>query len=215
MPRIAPFQEHTREYETWFEENRAVYESEVQAVKSLFPEALQGVEVGVGSGRFAAPLGVRIGVEPSIRMSELAKKRGIKVVGGIAEHLPIRDSALEYVLMVTTICFVDDLKEAFAEAHRVLSDGGYLIIGFVDRNSPIGQEYLRMKDSSVFYKDATFYSVDEVIETMEQTGFHDFDFRQTISKNLADITEREHISIGYGDGSFVVIRAQKKLSLDC
>ncbi|MGC9324158.1 MAG: class I SAM-dependent methyltransferase [Desulfomonilia bacterium] len=184
-------------------------------MKSLFPEAIRGVEVGVGSGRFAAPLGVRIGVEPSIRMSELAKKRGIKVVGGIAEHLPIRDSALEYVLMVTTICFVDDLNEAFAEAHRVLSDGGYLIIGFVDRNSPIGQEYLRMKDSSVFYKNATFYSVEEVVETMEQTGFHDFDFRQTIFKNLADITEREHVSIGYGDGSFVVIRAQKKLSPGC
>jgi len=168
------------------------------------------VEIGIGTGRFAEPLGVEIGVEPSSYMREVAQKRGIKVLDGVAEKLPLKNSIFSFVLMVTTICFVDDIDKSFEEAFRVLAKGGYFIIGLVDRNSPIGQIYFRHQKSNVFYKEATFYSAEEVLEIMKKTGFDDFSFRQTIFHNLSKITKHETIKSGYGEGSFVVIRGKKK-----
>ena len=214
MTKSVPFEKHTTEYEEWFEKNRMVYEAELRAVQSLLPQDQSGMEIGVGSGRFAAPLGVRVGIEPSSRMRSLALRRGITVLGGVAENLPFRDLTFTYILMVTTICFLDDVNRAFREAHRVLSQGGQLIIGFVDRSSLIGQEYLRHKDNNVFYRDATFYSVDEVLETMRNTGFNDFDCCQTIFNDLSQITEDEPVKPGYGQGSFVVIRGKKQELVD-
>ena len=210
MPNILPFQKYTARYENWFEHNHWVYQAELKAVKSLMPEAQYGVEIGIGTGRFAEPLGIKIGLEPSSQMRDFAQKRGIKVLDGVAEDLPFKNSIFEFVLMVTTICFVDDISKSFREAFRVLTEGGYLIIGLVDRDSPIGQSYLRHQNSNVFYKEATFYSVEEVLEIMRQTGFDDFSFRQTIFRNLSEITEHEDTKSGYGQGSFVVIRGKKK-----
>jgi len=56
MAKIEPFEKHTSEYEAWFENNRIIYESEARAVKEQLPKKGEGVEVGIGSGRFAAPL---------------------------------------------------------------------------------------------------------------------------------------------------------------
>jgi len=210
MPKIISFQKYATRYEKWFEENHRVYEAELKAVRSLIPAGQSSMEIGVGTGRFAEPLGVKVGIDPSDRMRDFAQKRGIKVLGGVAENLPFKDSVFEFVLMVTTICFVDDIYKTFKEACRVLSQGGYLIIGFIDRNSPIGQIYLTLQNNNVFYKEATFYSVDEVLEIMNQTGFNDFRFRQTIFRNLSEITEHETVKSGYGAGSFVVIRSKKK-----
>jgi ubiquinone/menaquinone biosynthesis C-methylase UbiE len=210
MPKILPFQKYTARYEKWFEDNHWVYQAELKAVKCLLPGGQYGVEIGIGTGRFAEPLGVNIGVEPSSHMREVAQKRGIKVLDGVAEKLPLKDSIFSFVLMVTTICFVDDIDKSFEEAFRVLAKGGYLIIGLVDRNSPIGQIYFRHQNNNVFYKEATFYSVEEVLEIMKKTGFDDFSFRQTIFRDLTEINERETIKSGYGEGSFVVIRGKKK-----
>ena len=63
MAKIKPFEEHASEYEAWFENNRFVYESEVLAIKEQLPDKGKGIEVGVGSGRFAAPLGIRFGAD--------------------------------------------------------------------------------------------------------------------------------------------------------
>ena len=168
------------------------------------------MEIGIGTGRFAEPLGIKIGVEPSGHMRNIARKRGITVLDGVAEKLPFKNSIFEFALMVTTVCFVDDIDRAFEEAFRVLIKGGYFIIGLVDRNSPVGQVYLRHQDKSVFYKEATFYSVEEVLEIMRSSGFEDFGFCQTIFGNLPEITEHENIKSGYGEGSFVAIRGKKR-----
>ena len=210
MPKILPFQKYTARYEKWFEDNYWVYQAELKAVKSLLPEEQYGVEIGIGTGRFAEPLEIKIGVEPSSHMRDLAQKRGIKVLDGVAERLPFKNSIFKFVLMVTTICFVDDINKAFEEAFRILAKGGYLIIGLVDRDSPVGQIYLRHQNNNVFYKEAAFYSVEEVLEIMRRTGFDDFNFCQTIFGNLSEITEHEDIKSGYGEGSFVVIRGKKK-----
>jgi len=210
MPKIAPFEKYVEKYEEWFMENRWVYDAELRAVKAILPTGGHGLEIGVGTGRFAEPLGIRIGLDPSKRMRDIAQKRGIQVLDGVAEKLPFDDSSFDFALMVTTVCFVDDIYKALLEAHRVLSPGGFLIIGFVDRNSTLGQTYLDRQDKSVFYKEATFFSVNELVDIMDQTGFINLTFKQTIFQSLSKTTRHEPVKSGHGEGSFVVIRGRKK-----
>jgi ubiquinone/menaquinone biosynthesis C-methylase UbiE len=209
MARTKPFEEHPLQYEDWFERNRFAYESELQAVKSQLPETGKGLEIGIGSGRFAEPLGIKIGVEPAGEMREIAQTRGIEAIDGVAEALPFADFEFDFALMVTTICFLDDVEAALKEAYRVIKGNGSLIIGFVDKNSSLGKLYLKHKNESVFYKSATFYSVDEVVCHLTKAGFGDFSFTQTIFHPLKEIGRSEPIKSGYGEGSFVVIRARK------
>ena len=209
MAKIKPFDEYALQYEDWFERNRFVYESELKAIREQLPKSNNGIEIGVGSGRFAVPLGIKIGVEPSRKMREMAQKKGIEVIGGVAEELPFDDSQFGFALMVTTICFLDDIEAAFKEAYGVLKPNGLFIIGFIDKASPIGRLYQEHKNESVFYKVATFYSVDEVVSHLKQAGFRNFNFTQTIFHNLTEIREIEPIKEGYGEGSFVVVRAIK------
>ena len=210
MAKISPFEKYVEQYEEWFVENRWVYEAELRAVKAMLPARGRGVEIGVGTGRFAEPLGIKIGVEPSRRMREIAQKRGIQALDGVAEELPFNNCKFDFVLMVTTVCFVDDINKVLLEAHRVLSHGGILIIGFVDRDSIVGQTYLSRQNENVFYKEATFFSIGELIELMDQAGFIDLIFNQTIFKGLSETTRNESVKVGYGEGSFVVVCGRKK-----
>jgi ubiquinone/menaquinone biosynthesis C-methylase UbiE len=178
-------------------------------VKELLPENENGVEIGLGSGRFAAPLGIKLGVDPSGKMGDIAQKRGVKVIDGVAESLPFPDSQFDFVLMVTTICFLDDIGAAFKEANRVLKSGGHLIIGFIDAKSPTGRLYQKHKNESTFYKDATFYSVKEVVSHMKNANFKDFSFRQTLFQPSEKLKCIEPVKKGYGEGSFVVVRGVK------
>lgn len=210
MPKIEPFEEHSSRYEDWFEEHKFVYESELQAVRELLPETGEGFEIGVGSGRFAAPLGIHFGIEPSREMREIARSRGIEAVDGVAEKLPLDDAQFDFALMVTTICFLDDARAALKEAHRVLKPQGRLIVGFIDRDSVIGKIYQKHKDENVFYRVANFFSVHEIVALLTAIGFEDLAFRQTIFHTLNEISELEPVKTGYGEGSFIVISGTKR-----
>ncbi|MFO8017858.1 MAG: class I SAM-dependent methyltransferase [Promethearchaeia archaeon] len=134
MPRTKPFNEHPYKYEKWFIKNTYAYESELLAVKKHLPKEGVECEIGVGSGRFAAPLGIRIGVEPSRKMRMICKKKIETLIDSIGESLPFKNTVFDYVLMVTTICFIDDIEGSFKEIYRTLKKEGELIIGFIDRN---------------------------------------------------------------------------------
>ena len=208
MVKIDIFEKHAERYEKWFERNRFVYESELEAVRKVIPKG-KGIEIGVGTGRFAFPLEIKYGIEPSRKMGKIAEERGIKVICGVAEKLPLKDSSFDFVLMITTICFVDDIRASFQEVRRVLKPGGYFLAGFIDRESLIGRTYQKNKDKSIFYKEADFYSTDEIINLFKETGFSNFSIVQTVFHDLKDIKHIEHTKEGYGEGSFVVIRAVK------
>jgi ubiquinone/menaquinone biosynthesis C-methylase UbiE len=210
MAKIDPFEKYTSEYEAWFENYRFVYESELRAIKEQLPKRGEGIEVGVGSGRFAAPLGIKLGVDPSGKMRELARSRGVMVINGVAESLPFNDGQFHFVLMVMTICFLDDIQAAFNEAFRVLKPSGNLIIGFIDKDSPVGMIYQQRKSESEFYRVASFYSVDEVTSNLKETGFKHLKYTQTLFHRLSEIENLEPIKNGYGEGSFVVVKALKQ-----
>jgi SAM-dependent methyltransferase len=209
MPKMEPFEKYYRDYESWFEENKYTYESEVEAIRSQLSEKAISLEIGVGSGRFAQPIGVKFGLDPSKRMAQIAQKRGISVIQGIAENIPLGDFSVDFALMVTTVCFLDDLDLAFKEAYRVLKPNGCFLIGLIDRNSPLGKLYQLYKNSNPFYKIATFYSVDEIVSSLKNANFKKFNFAQTIFQDLEKIKQVEPVKAGFGEGSFVVIRTIK------
>jgi ubiquinone/menaquinone biosynthesis C-methylase UbiE len=210
MPGVNEFDKNVDQYEQWFVDNPLAYVSELRAVRELVPTNSNGIEIGLGTGRFAAPLGITRGIEPSRSMAELARKKGIEVVAGVAEHLPFTDNEFGFVLMVTTVCFLDDMDMALREVRRVLKPGGALVIGFVDRDSPLGKDYQARKDTSAFYQHATFYTTKDIAAALEKAGFGAFEYRQTLFQPLETMAEVEPVKEGYGQGSFVVVRAEKK-----
>jgi len=209
MPRIGPFEKHSDKYEKWFIDNEYAYQSEVNAIKDIIPDFKDGIEIGVGSGKFAGPLGIGLGIEPSVKMGKIAMARGIEVKRCAAEKLPFDDCSFDLVLMVTTLCFLDDTDRAFSEVYRILRHGGFFINGFVDKNSRVGKIYQENKDKSVFYGEADFYSTEETVKILKKAGFRKFEFRQTIFNTLDKIDKIEKVEPGYGEGSFVVIKAVK------
>ncbi|MXR19993.1 class I SAM-dependent methyltransferase [Halobacterium bonnevillei] len=209
MPNAAPFEEHTRRYEQWFDEYEAVYESELAALERLVSPRGRGIEIGVGSARFAAPLGIDVGIDPAEAMLRQARERGVDVARGVAEHLPFRDDSFDTALIVTTICFVDDIPRTLAEADRILTPSGDLVLGYIDKDSPVGAVYQEKKESNPFYRDATFVTTAELVDALEAAGFTDFEFVQTIYHWLEEIDSPESVEAGYGDGSFVGIKATR------
>lgn len=206
---IQVFENFHNRYDKWFARHQWVYRSEIEAVSKLIPQGGLGLEVGVGTGRFSTPFAVAVGLDPSRAMASIAKKKGVEVVRGVGENLPFTAEAFDFVLLVTTICFVEDPRTTLKEARRVLKNYGFVIVGLVDKNSTLGRFYESGKEASVFYREATFYSVNQVRDWLTKLSFADFSTYQTIFQPLDRIERMEPIREGYGQGGFVALRATK------
>ena len=212
MKQTIPFTKFTAEYDAWYEKYPAVYQSELNAIKQqllTLPQDIRGIEVGLGTGRFSLPLGIKEGIEPVAEMARIASKRGVEIMKGWAENLPYRDLSFDFVLIVT-ICHFDNVTAALKEVHRVLKPGGSLILGFLDKDQLIAKSYEAKRAKSRFYKNAVFYSVSQVAKFLEETGFRDPEFVQTLFGELEEIDEIQSAQEGFGEGSFVVVKALKK-----
>jgi len=156
------FDRYAREYDCWFDGHPELYRAEVNAVRKLLPPHGIDLEIGVGTGRFAVPFGIQFGIEPSRRMAEIAQGRGLAVCQAVGEALPFPDGRFDFVLLVTAICFVDDVPALLRGAWRVLKPGGRLILGFIDRSSALGRLYESRKEADKFYRYAHFYTAAQV-----------------------------------------------------
>ncbi|MFP3861181.1 MAG: class I SAM-dependent methyltransferase [Bacteroidales bacterium] len=209
MAKTKAFDEHSEDYEQWFDLNKYAYESELRAIRHFIPGRGKGVEIGIGSGLFASPLGITNGIEPSSQMREIASRRGLNVKEGVAENIPLEDSSIDYVLYVTTVCFVDDIEQSLKETWRILKEGGRVVIGFVDKESAIGQVYQENKQYSTFYREAKFFSAREMEELLSKLRFSNIEFVQTLFGELKNIDSIQDFQEGYGRGSFVVAKGEK------
>ncbi|MBN1913678.1 MAG: class I SAM-dependent methyltransferase, partial [Candidatus Omnitrophica bacterium] len=167
----------------------------------------RGLEVGVGTGRFAQNLGISTGIDPSEKMLEIARARGVDAKVGFGENIPFPDGTFDYVAIIITLCFVKDPAKVLAQARRVLKSAGRIIVAIVDKESFLGRYYQRKK--SVFYKQARFLSVKEAIGLLKGAGFSRFVFYQTISVLPKKMASVEKPKKGFGKGGFIVIGARK------
>jgi len=206
---IQIFEESAQEYDDWFEKNRLVYESEILALKSFAAPGGLSLEIGVGTGRFAVPLGLQVGVEPAPAMAAMAQKRGVKILRAVGEALPFRQGSFHLAAIITTLCFLRDPWLALAEATRILRPGGQILIAEIDKDSPLGRFYEAHKQESRFYRQARFYAVDQVLGWLKKLGYERVQTCQTIFKPLEEIAGLEPVREGHGDGGFVVISARK------
>lgn len=205
---IRPFDRFPLKYDEWFERHRWAYASELAAVRQLMPEGGRGLEVGAGTGRFALPLGIDIGVDPAYGMVRIARRRGLRAIVGRGEELPFVDACFNVVIIITVICFVPDPLLLLREARRVLRGGGRLVLGFIDGASTLGKEYGGHRRDSTFFRHATFHTAGQVRAFVSDSDFCGIEFRQTLFTHPSKITTLEPAQEGYGEGGFVLLAAR-------
>ncbi|MBN2301420.1 MAG: methyltransferase domain-containing protein [Lentisphaerae bacterium] len=171
-----PFEQLADRYDAWFETDRGnhVFEIEVNCIREL----LKGMprpwlEVGVGTGRFAAALDMDEGIDPSSAVLKYAAERGIQTRVGKAEQLPYPDHRFGITLLVVTICFLQDPARALYECRRVLKEDGHMILGLVPKDSQWGKLYAQKGAAGhPFYSVARFYTTKQIIQLAEDAGFY-------------------------------------------
>jgi ubiquinone/menaquinone biosynthesis C-methylase UbiE len=110
----------------------------IGAFAAVLPERrpLAGLDVGSGTGRFTPALaqafGPVTGVEPAVRMREVAQARSehpdVRYVAGSAEDMPVPSGSADYILMFLSWHHVQDKPRAARELARVLRPGGRLLL---------------------------------------------------------------------------------------
>jgi SAM-dependent methyltransferase len=211
---ISPFDNLALEYDTWFDgEGSLIFSLEVQAFRELSPSLPRPwLEIGVGSGRFAQALGIDTGVDPSIRLVEIAKRRSVTALLGRGEQELFNEESFGTVFLIVTLCFLDSPLEVLKEARRILLPGGKLVLGLVLKESPWGQFYqLKKTQGHRFYKYATFYSCDEVVRLIVQAGFVTDKIVSTLFQRPGEVHRTEETKEGYfPDAGFMIIVAGKR-----
>lgn len=202
-----PFDTGAGEYDAWFTENEALFRSERDAVAMLYKGARPSCEIGAGTGVFADAFNVDTGIEPSKAMAEFARKRGISILEGVADALPLSDASQKAALMITVECFLPDCAAAFREVFRVLTDDGEFILAFLNKDTELGKVYEQFKDDDKNYRYATFHTADEILELITGAGFTLADSAQTVF-TLDNVYQAPEP--GYGKGVFTVFRCVKK-----
>jgi ubiquinone/menaquinone biosynthesis C-methylase UbiE len=131
----------TEQYQD-YARGRALAEPQLQAWMSAFAAVLPdrrplaGLDVGSGTGRFTPALarafGPVTGIEPSVRMREIAETQsqnpGVRYLAGSAEDIPVPSGSADYVLMFLSWHHVQDKPRAVRELARVLRLAGRLLL---------------------------------------------------------------------------------------
>jgi len=203
------FDNYATEYEEWFERNKFAYLSELELLRAVMPGHGRGLEVGIGTGRFAAPLAIGFGIDPSENMLKLARDSGLRAAIARGEQIPFKDGVFDCVLIMVTICFVDDPNRVLEESGRVMANGGMIAVGIIDKDSWLGKVYLAKKDKSKFYREAKFYSAGEITELLRNSNFKDINVYQTIFEPPGVIKSVQNYREGSGEGGFAVICGYK------
>jgi len=201
------------EYDAWFDdEGKLIFAIEVKAFQEVLPLLPEPwLEVGVGSGRFAQALGIETGVDPSVKLLEIAKSRGIRTFLGKGEEQLFNGETFGTVFVIVTLCFVDSPLEVLREAHRILKPEGKIVLGLVLRESPWGKFYQSKKlEGHRFYKHATFYSYQKVDRLLMDSGFSIEKVISTLFQKPGEVKEMEAPERGFSTGAgFTIVVAEK------
>ncbi len=111
---IEHFDRTWNDYDQWFNEHQALYETELAALRLAVPTGA-GLEIGVGTGRFAAPLRVRYGLDPA---GATAPER----IKGLRQQVISRLEAGDHTLFVARIDSGEVLRDAEPLDSRTLGE---------------------------------------------------------------------------------------------
>lgn len=211
---VSPFDDLALDYDTWFdEEGKLIFAIEVPAFHEVLPSLPKPwLEVGVGSGRFAQALGIETGIDPSIKLLKMARRRGITTFLGRGEQELFDKGAFGTVFLIVTLCFLNLPLDVLKEAYRIMIPGGKIVLGLVLKESPWGKFYQRKKEQGHrFYKYATFYRYDEVTKLLEQAGFSIEQVISTLFQRPDKVKRMELPQRGYSSSAgFTVIVTGKR-----
>src|SRR5262245_35753894 len=128
-----------RDFQQRFREGPDAFDTAFEAVSELRPRRV--LEVGCGMGNFAERLARRtsaevVATDPSSRMVELARERGLDARVADVQELPFDDGEFDCAVANAMLYHVEDLDRALSELARVLEPGGNLVA------VTIGEEHL-------------------------------------------------------------------------
>src|SRR5262245_17669775 len=111
--------------------------------KNGLKAGMKVLDVASGTGlvaQAALNLGIQasdlVGVDPSRGMlKENRRRHPIRLAQGIGEALPFGDAVFDFVVMGFALRHVEDLTGLFREFHRVLKDGGRVLVLEITRPS--------------------------------------------------------------------------------
>ncbi|MDA8317653.1 MAG: class I SAM-dependent methyltransferase [Actinomycetota bacterium] len=213
-PTVRPFEELADRYDAWYDTatGRVLFDLELTALGPLLPgTARPRLEVGVGSGRFAAALGLEVGIDPAEAPLRLASSRGVLVLRGRGEELPFPDAVFGAVVLVVTLCFAEDPVGVLAEGARVLRPGGRLVLGLVPLDSAWGRSYAQKgRAGHPFYRHAHFFTLDDHRRMLAAAGVRIVEGRSTLFRAPCETPVDEPVESGIAAGAgFVVLGAVK------
>ena len=211
---VSVFEELAERYDAWYEEavGRVAFPMEVECLRPLLSGLPKPhLEVGVGTGRFAETLDVEVGLDPARSMLRLARQRGLSVVQSVGERLPFPDETFGAVLLVVTLCFVDDPLSVLRESARVVCPGGAVVLGLVLGESPWAEAYLEKgRRGHPFYAAAHFYHLREVEEMLDSVGVQVTRYCSTLCQAPSEVPSFEPPLEGYlPEAGFTCLSASK------
>ena len=202
-PAVSVFDRFADEYDQWFDENTGIYTTQIALLLKFIPHTKRCLEIGVGSGRFASKLGIGHGIDPSLRLLVMARQRGLETVLGKGEFLPYRDGTFNRILMMTVICFMDDVSRSFQEAFRVIVPGGMLVVAFLERNGEVARREQACKPAGRFLKNAEFLTGEQVIAALTRAGFSGACVQENLHGISIVTAQKEELTQKYGERVFV------------
>lgn len=212
------FNKYANDYDKWFDEHRAIFESELNLVKDT---GLSGkvLDIGIGTGIFASKIAANkcevVGIDPSWPMLrilvEKGRKEGISLAQAVGENLPFADGVFDCIIMVNTFSFLANPRVVIAECLRVLAAGGHAVICEIPAESSWGRHYRKKKRVRWFYRQSRFYKVSDISNMIESFGMEIVEVRGTLSygPDEQEITEEPRCWNKEESLGFVCIKAKK------
>ncbi|MFA8300425.1 MAG: class I SAM-dependent methyltransferase [Hyphomicrobiales bacterium] len=236
MDKKQSFDQYANQYDEWFLNNKNLLYSEVKLVAHFLKDNPGEVfSVGCGSGLFEMILkkefGIVIenGLEPSDGMAEIAKKRGMNVDITTAEAADFGVEKYDTILFNGTPSYISDLRSVVEKVSKALRPGGKVIMIDVPKEGSYATMYNLAKTLETwdhpllegvnppdpypieFVKVANWRTTAEKVELLEEFGFSDLKFAQTLTKHprYSNNVIEEPIE-GFDAGDYVAICAIKK-----
>lgn len=229
------FDSHAAQYDAWFLENRNVLWSEAKLVAHCLRNAGRVFSVGCGSGLFEKILREEFGIvvdeglEPSVGMAEIARRRGMTVTVTTAEAHDFGTERYDTILLNGTPSYIGDLRLVFEKAYAALRPGGRIVVIDVPKESSYGLLYNLAKALGTwdhpllagcvppdpypieFVDVAAWRTTAEKIALLTETGFVRLEAAQTLTRHpLCSNEAVEEPVEGYDRGDYVALCGYKE-----